>query len=172
MMSLASARSVDFFESAVQAAPVALAIVDREGRVVFANAEMEKMFGYGPHELIGQPVEVLVPDRYRPNHPEKRERFFTAPAAVSMGIGLELFGLRKDRIEVPIEIRLNPLVTPDGTYALATILNQAERRHADAVLMPCCANRNFAFVPSLTTPSSSSACSPRTGFSSTATARH
>src|SRR5262249_30759610 len=107
MPSLAEARPEDLFQLAVEAAPHAMVLVDSDGRLVLANAQIEQLFGYSRQELLGQPVEILVPGRFRAAHPDKRDRFFAAPQTRWLGAGRELYGLRKDGVEVPIEIGLN-----------------------------------------------------------------
>lgn len=79
------------------------------GSIVIVNAQVEKMFGYNRTELIGQPVEKLIPERFRETHPALREEFFSNPTVRSMGGGRELFGRRKDGSEFPVEIGLNPI---------------------------------------------------------------
>src|SRR5262245_22315729 len=101
MKSLAGTPTGELFELALEAAPNAMVVVDGEGRIVLVNGRAEKMFGYPREELLGRPVEMLVPERFRTAHPRKREGFFAAPQARSMGAGRDLYGLRKDGLEVP-----------------------------------------------------------------------
>jgi len=105
--------------------------VNNDGKIAYANNQTEKLFGYGRSELIGQTVEVLIPPRYHERHPGFRQMFFHAPSVRAMGAGRELFALRKDRTEFPIEIGLNPLVTTGGTLILASIIDITERKKAD-----------------------------------------
>jgi len=133
-------RSEDLLRVAVEAAPNAMVMVDRDGGIVLVNAQTERLFGHSREELLGQPVEILVPERFRTAHPEKRKGFFVAPQTRSMGAGRDLFGLRKDGLEVPIEIGLNPITTAGGTFALAAIIDITERRRAEEV------SRNLAAV--------------------------
>ena len=102
------------FRLAIEAAPTGMLMVDAAGRIALVNAQVEKLFGYTRQELIGQPLEMLVPDRFRARHPGFRTAFFTAPQTRPMGAGRDLYGVRKDGSELPIEIALNPLTTPDG----------------------------------------------------------
>jgi PAS domain S-box-containing protein len=98
------------------------------GKIVLVNAQTEKLFGYARAELLGKPVELLIPARHRERHVAHRAAFSRAPSARAMGAGRDLFGLRKDGAEVPIEIGLNPLSTPDGSFVLASIIDITQRR--------------------------------------------
>jgi formate hydrogenlyase transcriptional activator len=113
-------RGVDtawLFESA----PDAMVLEDRDGRIALVNSNTEKMFGYGREELIGEPVEKLVPERFREGHGEHRTQFTAAPQARPMGEGRELFGQHGDGHEFPIQIRLAPVETENGAMALSAI---------------------------------------------------
>lgn len=122
------------FEIAVEAAPIAMLMVDQHGCIALANRESEKLYGYTRAELVGQPVEMLVPQRLRPRDPATRERFFAAPIARRMGAGHEFLGMRKDGTEVPIEIGLNPVDTDDGQFVLMTIGDISERKQLEAAV--------------------------------------
>lgn len=122
------------FQRVVEAAPDAMIIVDREGRMVLVNAQAEREFGYHRNELLGQPVEMLMPERFRENHVRLRGGFFSAPRVRAMASGLELRGLRKDGSEFPAEISLSPMETPDGTLVSSAIRDVTERRRAEADL--------------------------------------
>lgn len=121
----------DLFRLAVESAPNAMILVDAEGKIVLVNAQTEKLFGYPRSELLGQSIDKLVPDRYRAAHPGQRRAFFADPRARSMGAGRDLFGLRKDGTEVPVEIGLNPLQTREGSFVLAAIVDITERKRAE-----------------------------------------
>ena len=92
----------------VEASPSAMVMVNEQGRIAFVNAQTEHLFGYERAELLNQPVEMLVPERYRAVHPGHRQMFSQDPTTRTIGAGRDLYGLRKDGSEVPIEIGLNP----------------------------------------------------------------
>jgi two-component system sensor kinase FixL len=106
-------------------------MVDTTGSITLSNSEAEKMFGYDRGELLGKKVEALVPMRYQSNHPSERTRFIHHPQKRQMGAGRDLSGLKKDGTEIPVEIGLNPIETPQGRYILASIVDISERKAID-----------------------------------------
>lgn len=124
-------RSLEQFRMAIEAAPTGMIMVDRRGTIVLVNAHVEKLFGYTREELVGRSMEVLVPERFRDRHPAYRNAFSAEPQARPMGAGRDLFGLRKDGSEVPLEIALNPLRTTAGEFVLSSVADITERKRAE-----------------------------------------
>jgi PAS domain S-box-containing protein len=125
----------ELFRVAVESAPNAMIMVDQEGRIVLVNAQTEAVFGYPRTELLGQSIDLLVPQRYRGAHPGHRQSFFAHPGTRSMGAGRELYGLRKDGTEVPIEIGLNPIKTDKGMFVLAAVVDITAVKKMQAELL-------------------------------------
>ncbi len=119
------------FRTIVESVPNGIIMVDTTGSITLSNSEAEKMFGYDRGELLGKKVESLVPMRYQGNHPRDRDRFIDSPQKRQMGAGRDLSGLKKDGTEIPVEIGLNPIETPEGRYILASILDISERKGID-----------------------------------------
>ncbi len=120
------------FKAVLDAAPDAMVITDRIGRIILVNAEAERLFGYRREDLLGTPVEGLIPKRFRSAHPGHRDTYFQDPRTRPMGFGgLELFGLRKDGTEFPAEISLSPLETEDGVLAITAVRDITDRKRAE-----------------------------------------
>ena len=121
----------DLFGQLIDSAPDAMVILGEDGIIRLVNLRAEELFGYRREELLGQPVELLVPQRFRGTHSGHRRAFLAAPKSRPMGSGLELFGQRKDGSEFPVEISLSPLVTPAGTLVSSAIRDVTLRGRAE-----------------------------------------
>jgi PAS domain S-box-containing protein len=124
-------KADDKFQALLESAPDAMVIVGKEGRMTMINAQTAKLFGYAREELLGNTVEMLVPARFRDQHPHQRDRYLKEPRVRAMGSELELYGLRKDGTEFPIEISLTPIETEQGTLVSSAIRDMTERRRAE-----------------------------------------
>ncbi len=122
------------FRMAFEASPSGMILVDDAGVVTLANAEIGHMFGYAINELMGQRIDLLIPDRYRSQHSGNLKSFMADPSARSMGAGRGLHGRRKDGSEFPIEVDLQPIATEAGLLVLGVIVDISERQKAAAVL--------------------------------------
>lgn len=129
---LSERRRIDErFRRVVESAPNAMVMVNHHGSIEMVNTQAERLFNYSRAEMLGQKIEILVPDRFRNGHPTKRDMFLHAPQSRPMGAGRDLFGRRKDGSEFPIEIGLNPIETDEGMMVLSSIVDISERKRLE-----------------------------------------
>ena len=119
------------FRDLLESTPDSIIMSNSTGRIVLANTQAEKLFGYGSGELCGQLVEVLLPHRFHGAHVGHRQNYFKQPRTRTMGAGLELYGVRKDEIEFPVEISLSPISTEAGPFVISAIRDISERQKAE-----------------------------------------
>ena len=128
------ASSERLFEQLFEFSPDAVFVMDQAGRIVRANAQAERVFGYNRRDLIGQPVETLVPERFRTAHPKHRKDYASQPRIRPMGAGLELHGLRRDGSEFPVDIMLGPVDGVEGVAVLAVVRDLTQRKRNEEAL--------------------------------------
>jgi PAS domain S-box-containing protein len=121
-------RSLRSQAAFLQAAPDGMVVVDHSGTIVLANSQMENLFGYTSDELLGRPIEDLMPHRFRAHHPGHRGQFFAEARLRPMGAGLELYGLHRDGREFPVEISLSPVAAEEGALVVAAIRDVTARK--------------------------------------------
>lgn len=126
-----SSSQQEIFSSILEHAPIGMVMTDSEGKIVLVNLELERLFGYKRQELLGQTVEILIPETLRKKHVEHRELFTQNPSPRTMGVGRELSGRRKDGSQFPIEVGLNPVKTETGLLILAVITDVTARKELE-----------------------------------------
>jgi len=131
---IALARSEERFAALIEFAPDAMVISNAGGEIVLVNGQTERLFGYRREELLGQPVEILMPERFRERHPGHRSSYLASPEVRAMGPGMDLHGLRKDGTEFPIEVALGPLETEEGRLVSSEIRDITERCRSELML--------------------------------------
>jgi PAS domain S-box-containing protein len=119
--------SEEYFRTVFEAAPSGVLAVDASGRIALLNAQAERMFGYSRAELVGKPIEVLVPQRFRGRHADLRKRAAADPRIRPMGTNRSFLGVRKDGSEFPVEVGLNPAVMSTGQFVVVTVVDITER---------------------------------------------
>ncbi len=123
-------KTEELLRTVLESAPNGLVLIDESGKIVMVNRELENLFGFHRDEMMGQPVEMLLPARYREGHSTYRDEYFLNPHARPMGVGRDLFGVRKDGKEFPVEIGLNPIQSGGKKMVLGSVLDITERIEA------------------------------------------
>lgn len=129
-----TAKAETLYEKLFEFSPDAIVVTDQTGKISEVNAQVERFFGYSRTELLGQRVEMLIPERFRGTHPKDREKYAEQPHVRSMGAGLELYGRRKDGSEFPVDIMLGPIEGPEGTTVLAVVRDLTQKKKDEEAL--------------------------------------
>jgi PAS domain S-box-containing protein len=122
------------YRGLLETVPDAIVMVNNMGRIILVNGQAEALFDYKREELLGKPIEILLPKRFQAEHAKHRKNYFTEPKTRTMGAGLELYASRADGTEFPVEISLSPLATEEGTFAMSAIRDITERKKAQELL--------------------------------------
>lgn len=130
----ASVTEEDRYRLMVEAAPQAMIVVDGDGRMMYVNARTESLFDYPRQFLLGQSIEMLLPDDVRERHPQMRATFMNSPGTRAMGAGRDLYGQTSDGRKIPLEVGLNPIKTDSGIYVIASIIDISERKRQESAL--------------------------------------
>src|SRR5579872_5707068 len=126
-------RAEDRYFQILDTAPDAMVVVGRDEKIAFVNAQAEQLFGYPRSAILGEPLDLLIPERFRAAHGGHVARYFAHPKTRTMGSGLELFGRRADGREVPIEVSLSPVQIEGGALVSAAIRDISERKRIEGV---------------------------------------
>ena len=129
-----SPQSQEMYEKLFELSPEATVVTDSKGRIAHVNAAVQRTFGYGREELIGKPVETLIPERFRGAHPSHIQTYNAQPSVAPIGVGLEVYGLRKDGTEFPIDIMLSHVETSEGRVIVSIIRDISERKRVEGAL--------------------------------------
>jgi len=127
-------RAEQTFQELLESAPDAMVVINDAGTVVLVNAQLERLFGYTRQELLGGPIETLVPRQFRADHPRKVAGFMASPSVRPMASGLELLGERKDGTVFPVEVSLSPVETEQGFLVSCAVRDMTERKKAERTL--------------------------------------
>ena len=130
-------RTKAMYQGLFEFAPDAIVVANRDGHLVQVNAQAERLFGYGRDEMLDKPVEILMPERFRQSHIGHRRSYFDKPHVRPMGMGLELYGRRKDGSEFPLDISLGPLEIEKDIFVVSVVRDISRRKQMEAELKKC-----------------------------------